>query len=96
MRIVVSLLTAVCLIAAAEAGATGVALPASKPSATSLDSLGYLVRAGGNRTTTRQWIGRQQLCNIIASNESDFLATSVGGGGNAKVSPSIGMPSGLY
>ena len=72
MRIVVSLLTAVCFIAAAEASATGVATPqsqaapsASKPSTIDIIKQPSLLRQklAGNCTTTCQWIGRQQVCN---------------------------------
>ncbi len=73
MRIVVSLLTAVCFIAAAEASATGVATPQSqaapsapKPSTIDIIKQPSLLRqklAGNNCQTTCQWIGRQQFCN---------------------------------
>ena len=69
MRIVVSLLTAVCFIAAAEASATGVAPPQSqvapKPSSIDIIRQPSLLRQklAGNCTTTCQWIGRQQFCN---------------------------------
>jgi hypothetical protein len=72
MRIVVSLLTAVCFIAAAEASATGVATPQSqavpsapKPSTIDIIKQPSLPRQklAGNCTTTCQWIGRQQVCN---------------------------------
>jgi hypothetical protein len=73
MRIVVSLLTAVCFIAAAEASATGVATPQSqaapsapKPSTVDIIRQPSLLRqklAGNNCQTTCQWIGRQQFCN---------------------------------
>jgi hypothetical protein len=72
MRLVVSLLTAVCFIAAAEASATGVATPQSqaapsapKPSTTDIIRQPSLLRQrlAGNCTTTCQWIGRQQVCN---------------------------------
>ena len=72
MRIVVSLLTAVCFIAAAEASATGVATPQSqaaplapKPSTIDIIRQPSLLRQklAGNCTTTCQWIGRQQFCN---------------------------------
>jgi hypothetical protein len=72
MRIVVSLLTAACFIAAAEASATGVATPqaqaapsASKPSTTDIIRQPSLLRQklAGNCTTTCQWIGNQQFCN---------------------------------
>jgi hypothetical protein len=69
MRIVVSLLTAVCFIAAAEASATGVATPQSQAATT--PSIIDIIRQplllhqklAGNCTTTCQWIGRQQFCN---------------------------------
>jgi hypothetical protein len=72
MRIVVSLLTAVCFIAAAEASATGLATPQSqaassapKPSTIDIIRQPSLLRQklAGNCTTTCQWIGRQQFCN---------------------------------
>jgi hypothetical protein len=73
MRIVVSLLTAVCFIAAAEASATGVVTPQSqaapsapKPSTIDIIKQPSLLRqklAGNNCQTTCQWIGRQQFCN---------------------------------
>jgi hypothetical protein len=72
MRIVVSLLTAVCFIAAAEASATGVVTPQSqaapsapKPSTTDVISQPALLRQklAGNCTTTCQWIGGRQFCN---------------------------------
>jgi hypothetical protein len=72
MRIVVSLLTAVCFIAAAEASATGVAAPqsraapsASQPGTADIIRQPSLLRQklAGNCTTTCQWIGRQQFCN---------------------------------
>ncbi len=78
MRIVVSLLTAVCFIAAAapavlaEASATGVTTPQSqaapsapKPSTIDIIKQPSLLRQklAGNCTTTCQWIGRQQVCN---------------------------------
>ena len=72
MRLVVSLLTAVCFIAAAEASATGVASPQSqaapsapKPSTIDIIKQPSLLRQklAGNCTTTCQWIGRQQFCN---------------------------------
>jgi hypothetical protein len=72
MRIVVSLLTAVCFIAAAEASATGVALPQSQaaPSAPKPSTIDIIrqpsllhQKLAGNCTTTCQWIGRQQFCN---------------------------------
>jgi hypothetical protein len=72
MRLPVSLLTAVCFIAAAEASATGVATPQlqaalSAPKPTTIDIIRQpsLLRQklAGNCTTTCQWIGRQQFCN---------------------------------
>ena len=74
MRIVASLLTAVCFISAAasavlaEASATGVATPtpsAPKPSTIDIIRQPSLLRQklAGNCTTTCQWIGRQQFCN---------------------------------
>jgi hypothetical protein len=70
MRLVVSLLTAVCFIAAAEASATGVATPQSqaapsapKPSTIDIIKRPSVLRLAGNCTTTCQWIGRQQVCN---------------------------------
>jgi hypothetical protein len=72
MRLVVSLLTAVCFVAAAEASATGVTAPhsqaassAPKPSATDIIRQPSLLRQklAGNCTTTCQWIGNQQFCN---------------------------------
>jgi hypothetical protein len=72
MRLVVSLLTAVCLIAAAEASATGVATPQSQaaplaPKPTTIDIIRQPLllrqKLAGNCTTTCQWIGRQQFCN---------------------------------
>jgi len=70
MRIVVSLLTAVCFIAAAEASATGVATPQSQaaPSPSTIDiikrpSLLRQKLAGNNCQTTCQWIGGRQFCN---------------------------------
>jgi hypothetical protein len=72
MRLVVSLLTAVCFIAAAEASATSVATPQSqiapsapKPSTIDIIRQPSLLRQklAGNCTPTCQWIGRQQFCN---------------------------------
>ena len=73
MPIVVSLLTAVCFIAAAEASATGVATPQSqaapsapKPSITDQIKRPSLLRqklAGNNCQTICQWIGGRQFCN---------------------------------
>jgi hypothetical protein len=72
MRLVASLLTAVCFIAAAGASATGAATPQSqaapsapKPSTTDIIRQPSLLRQklAGNCTTTCQWIGRQQFCN---------------------------------
>jgi hypothetical protein len=72
MRLVVSLLAAVCFIATAEASGTSVATPqsqaapsASKPSTTDIIRQPSLLRQklAGNCTTPCQWIGRQQFCN---------------------------------
>jgi len=73
MRLVVSLLTAVCFIAAAEASANGVATPQSqaapsapKPSSIDIIKRSSLLRqklAGNNCQTTCQWIGGRQFCN---------------------------------
>jgi hypothetical protein len=74
MRIVLSLLTAVCFIAATEASATGVATrqsqatptpSAPKPSTTDIIRQPSLLRQklAGNCTTTCQWIGGRQFCN---------------------------------
>ena len=69
MRLVASLLTAVCFIAAAEASATGVATlqsqAAPKPSTIDIIRQPSLLhqKLAGNCTTTCQWIGRQQFCN---------------------------------
>ena len=72
MRIVVSRLTAVCFIAAAEASATGLATPQSQaaPSAPKPNTIEFIRRpsllhqkVAGNCTTTCQWIGCQQFCN---------------------------------
>jgi hypothetical protein len=69
MRLVVSLLTAVCFITAAEASATGVAAPQSQaaPSPSTIDIIRQpsLLRQklAGNCTTTCQWIGGRQFCN---------------------------------
>ena len=73
MRLVVSVLTAVCFIAAAEASATGVAAPqfqaapsAPKPSTIDIIKQPSLLRqklAGNNCQTTCQWIGGRQFCN---------------------------------
>jgi hypothetical protein len=71
MRIVVSLLAAVCFIAAAEASATGAtpksqaAPSAPKPSTIDVIRQPSLLRQklAGNCTTTCQWIGGRQFCN---------------------------------
>jgi hypothetical protein len=72
MRLLVSLLTAVCFIATAEASPVGVATPQSqaalsapKPSTIDIIRQPSLLhqRLAGNCTTTCQWIGRQQFCN---------------------------------
>jgi hypothetical protein len=72
MRLVISLLTAVYFIAAAEASTTGVATPQSQaepsaPMPSTIDQIRQpsLLRQklAGNCTTTCQWIGNQQFCN---------------------------------
>jgi hypothetical protein len=68
MRIVVSLLTTVCFIAAAEASPTGVptaARSAPKPSTIDIIRRPSLLRQklAGNCTSTCQWIGGRQFCN---------------------------------
>jgi hypothetical protein len=72
MRLVISLLTAVCFIATAEASATGVDTPQSqaarsapKPSTIDIIKQPSLLRQKltGNCTTTCQWIGGRQVCN---------------------------------
>jgi hypothetical protein len=72
MRIVVSLLTAVCFITCAEASVTGIATTQSqaassgpKPSTIDIIRQPSLLRQklAGNCTTTCQWIGHQQFCN---------------------------------
>jgi hypothetical protein len=69
MRLIVSLLIAVCFISAAKASATDVATPqpqaAPSPSTTDIIRQPSLLRQklAGNCTTTCQWIGRQQFCN---------------------------------
>jgi hypothetical protein len=72
VRIVVSLLTAVCFIVAPEASATGIATPQSqaapsapKPSTIDIIRQPSLLRQklAGNCTTTCQWIGGRQFCN---------------------------------
>ena len=72
MRLVVSLLTAVLFVAAAEASATGVAAPQSqaapsapKPATIDIIRQPSLLREklAGNCTTTCQWIGGRQFCN---------------------------------
>jgi len=72
MRLVVSLLAAVCFIAAAEASTTGAATPQSqaatsapKPSTIDIIKQPSLLhqKLAGNCTATCQWIGRQQFCN---------------------------------
>jgi hypothetical protein len=71
-RLVVSLLTAVCFVAAAEASATGVATPQSQaaPSAAKSSIIDTIrqpsllrQKLAGNCPTTCQWIGNQQFCN---------------------------------
>jgi hypothetical protein len=72
MRLVVSLLTAVCFIATAEASATGIATPQSRaaPSAPKPRTIEIIKqpsllsqKLAGNCTTTCQWIGGRQFCN---------------------------------
>jgi hypothetical protein len=74
MRIVVSLLTAVCSIAAAapavltEASATpqsqaGPSAPKSSIMDTTRQPSLLRQKLAGNCTTTCQWIGNQQFCN---------------------------------
>jgi hypothetical protein len=73
MRLVVSLLTTVCFVAAAEASTTGVATPQSqaapsalkKPSTIDIIKQPSLLRQklAGNCPTTCQWIGGRQFCN---------------------------------
>jgi hypothetical protein len=73
MRLVISLLTAVCFIGAAEASTTGGATPQSqaaplapKPSTIDIIKQPSLLRqqlAGNNCQTTCQWIGGRQFCN---------------------------------
>ena len=69
MRLVFSVLTAVCFIVVAEASATGVATPtpsAPKPSTIDIIKQPSLLRqklAGNNCQTTCQWIGGRQFCN---------------------------------
>jgi hypothetical protein len=73
MRIVVSLLTAVCFIAVTEANAIGVATPRSQaaPSAPKPSTIDIIKQpsplrqnlAGNNCQTTCQWIGGRQFCN---------------------------------
>jgi hypothetical protein len=69
MRIVLSLLTTVCFIAAAEASATSVATPQSqappKPSTIDIIKQPALLcqKLAGNCTTTCRWIGGRQFCN---------------------------------
>jgi hypothetical protein len=70
MRIVASLLTAACFIAAAQASPTAAAAPQSAPSAQKPSTIDIirqpsLVRqkVAGNCTTTCQWIGGRQFCN---------------------------------
>ena len=73
MRLVISLLTAACVIAAAEASATGVAKPQSqaapsalRPSTIDIIRQPSLLRqklTGNNCQTTCQWIGGRQFCN---------------------------------
>jgi hypothetical protein len=72
MRLAISLLTAVCFVAAAEASARGLAAPQSQagpstPKSRTIDIIRQpsLLRQklAGNCTTTCQWIGNQQFCN---------------------------------
>ena len=69
MRLVASLLTAVCFIAADAAIATGVPTSQSQaaPSPSTIDIIRQpaLLRQklAGNCTTTCQWIGGRQFCN---------------------------------
>jgi hypothetical protein len=68
MRLVISLLTTLCFIAAAEASATGVATPTpSAPKPSTIDMIrqpsSLRQKLAGNCTTTCQWIGHQQFCN---------------------------------
>jgi hypothetical protein len=72
MRIVMSLLTAVCFIASAEATTTGVATPQSQATPSAPEdqhhrchqaAVATRQKLAGNCTTTCQWIGRQQFCN---------------------------------
>jgi hypothetical protein len=69
MRLVVSLLTTICFIAAADANPTGVATSQSqatpKPSTIDIIRQPSLLRQklAGNCTTICQWIGRKQFCN---------------------------------
>jgi hypothetical protein len=58
MRLVVSLLTAVCFISVAQA------TPAPKPSTIDIIRPSLLhQKLAGNCTTTCQWVGNQQFCN---------------------------------
>jgi hypothetical protein len=71
MRIVVSLLTAVCFIAAAEASATGVATPQSQaapwaPKPSTIDQIRHptsVLLAQRMCQTQCNWIGGRQFCN---------------------------------
>ena len=73
MRLVVSLLTAVCFIAAAEASATSIVTPQSQaaPLAPKPGIFDQIKRpsplgekhAGGMCQTQCQWIGGRQFCN---------------------------------
>jgi hypothetical protein len=73
MRVVVSLLTAVCFIAAAEASATGVATPQyqaapSAPKPNTIDQIRHptatsVLLAQRMCQTQCNWIGGRQFCN---------------------------------
>jgi len=65
MRLVVSLLTAVCFIAGVATPQSQAAPSAPKPSTIDIIRQPSLLRQklAGNCTTTCQWIGRQQFLN---------------------------------
>jgi hypothetical protein len=71
MRIIVSLLTAVCFIAAAEASATGIATPQSQagPSAPKPGTIDIIKQPSllrqklASNGTTRSVVGGRQFCN---------------------------------
>jgi len=73
MRIVVSLLTAVCFIAAAEASATGAATPRSQaalsaPKPSTIDQIRHplatsVLLAQRMCQTQCNWLGGRQFCN---------------------------------